>query len=242
MKTRRRRWFREETLAPWITVAVILGLWWGASWLIRSGGPNASDAPAARSGPHVPGERGPDVTGAPVRDASRAPDDRGAPDAARAPDVSRDASRVSLTSPAGRNHVVPVAGVEPTELVSTFNDARGGGSRRHDAIDIIAPRGTPVLASVEGRIVKLFSSAAGGLTIYQFDEAEEFCYYYAHLDSYAPDLTEGQVVTRGQVIGFVGTTGNAPPDVPHLHFAITRLDTDKKWWEGEPLDPLPFLR
>jgi murein DD-endopeptidase MepM/ murein hydrolase activator NlpD len=109
-------------------------------------------------------------------------------------------------------------------------------------MDIMAPRGTPVVASVDGRIVKLFTSAAGGLTIYQFDADEQYCYYYAHLDGYAPDLTEGQIVTRGQVLGFVGTTGNAAPDAPHLHFAIHRLGPEKRWWEGEPLDPLTFLR
>ena len=109
-------------------------------------------------------------------------------------------------------------------------------------MDILAPRGTPVVASVSGRIAKLFTSAAGGLTVYQFDPEERHCYYYAHLDSYAPDLTEGQVVERGQIIGFVGTTGNAPPDTPHLHFAIFRLGPDKRWWEGEPLDPIIFLR
>jgi murein DD-endopeptidase MepM/ murein hydrolase activator NlpD len=138
--------------------------------------------------------------------------------------------------------MVPVAGIEAAGLTSTFHEARGGGSRRHEAMDILAPRGTPVLASVDGRIVKLFTSAAGGLTIYQFDENEQFCYYYAHLDAYAADLTEGQTVTRGQVIGYVGTTGNAPPDTPHLHFAIFRLGSDKRWWQGEPLDPITMLR
>jgi murein DD-endopeptidase MepM/ murein hydrolase activator NlpD len=236
MKTRRRRWFREETLAPWITVVVILGLWWAASWLIRPGGPNASDTFDVRPVPVVPDAREPGIA------APTSPGALRRRDAPSAPDVSSDASPASLTFSASGSHVIPVAGIQATELTSTFNDVRGGGSRRHEAMDIMAPRGTAVLASVDGRIVKLFSSAAGGLTIYQFDAAEEHCYYYAHLDSYAPDLTEGQVVTRGQVIGFVGTTGNAPPDVPHLHFAIFRLDADKRWWEGEPLDPLPFLR
>ena len=109
-------------------------------------------------------------------------------------------------------------------------------------MDILAPRGTPVVAAVGGRIAKLFTSAAGGLTIYQFDEAEQFCYYYAHLDSYAPDLNEGQIVQRGQVIGYVGTTGNAPPDTPHLHFAIYRLGAEKRWWDGTPIDPIDVLR
>jgi murein DD-endopeptidase MepM/ murein hydrolase activator NlpD len=127
-------------------------------------------------------------------------------------------------------------------LTSTFDEARGGGKRRHEAMDILAPRGTPVLASVNGHIVKLFTSAAGGLTIYQFDEEERFCYYYAHLDAYAANLTEGQKVARGDVIGYVGTTGNAPPQTPHLHFAIFRLGAEKRWWEGDPLDPITFLR
>jgi peptidoglycan LD-endopeptidase LytH len=138
--------------------------------------------------------------------------------------------------------LVPVAGVEPSSLRSSFDEVRGGGTRRHEAMDILAPRGTPVVAAVSGRIAKLFTSAAGGLTIYQFDLDERFCYYYAHLDAYAPDLNEGETVQRGQIIGYVGTTGNAPPDTPHLHFAIYRLGPDKKWWEGEPLDPFDVLR
>jgi murein DD-endopeptidase MepM/ murein hydrolase activator NlpD len=109
-------------------------------------------------------------------------------------------------------------------------------------MDILAPRGTPVLAAVDGRVVKLFTSAAGGLTVYQFDVEERFSYYYAHLDAYAPDLNEGESVARGQILGFVGTTGNAPADTPHLHFAIYRLGPDKKWWEGEALDPFDLLR
>jgi murein DD-endopeptidase MepM/ murein hydrolase activator NlpD len=156
--------------------------------------------------------------------------------------MALDALNATVEVSAERTPIVPVAGIKASALTSTFNDMRGGGSRRHEAMDILAPRGTPVLASVPGEIVKLFTSAAGGLTIYQFDEDEQYCYYYAHLDSYAPDLTEGQQVKRGQVIGFVGTTGNAPPDTPHLHFAIFRLGADKRWWEGEALDPITFLR
>ena len=137
---------------------------------------------------------------------------------------------------------MPVSGIAATELRSTFDEARGGGSRRHEAMDILAPRGTPVLAAVDGRIVKLFNSAAGGLTIYQFDPEEQYCYYYAHLDAYAPNLNEGQVVKQGDVLGTVGTTGNAPPDTPHLHFAVYKLGADKKWWEGEPIDPYSLMR
>ena len=232
MKTRRHRFFREETVAPWVTVLVILAVWSGGAQLVRkSNGPGAVDAPSAASAPDAPG-----ATSAPG--ARGAPSVPGAPSAASAPGALRDTSAVD-----GREGVlVPVAGIDASSLTSTFNETRGGGSRRHEAMDILAPRGTPVLAAVEGRIVKLFTSAAGGLTIYQFDEDERYCYYYAHLDSYAPDLTEGQSVSRGQVIGYVGTTGNAPPGTPHLHFAITRLGPDKRWWEGEALDPITFLR
>ena len=136
---------------------------------------------------------------------------------------------------------IPVAGIPASSLRSTFGEARGG-TRQHQAMDILAPRGTAVLASEDGRIAKLFTSAAGGLTIYQFDPQEQYCYYYAHLDSYAPDLTEGQRVKRGEVIGYVGTTGNAPPGTPHLHFAIFKLNADKRWWEGAPIDPFLVLR
>ena len=113
--------------------------------------------------------------------------------------------------------IVPVAGITTTDLNDNYLQARGGGTRLHGAIDIMAPRNTPVLAAVDGTIHKLFTSAGGGLTIYQFDQGEERIYYYAHLDRYAPALAEGQFVRQGSVIGFVGTTGNAAPDAPHLH-------------------------
>jgi len=131
--------------------------------------------------------------------------------------------------------------VPRTALQDTFNDARSEG-RVHDAIDIMAPRYTPVLAVDAGRIVKLFTSRLGGLTIYQFDPTETYCYYYAHLDHYAPGVQEGMPVARGQVIGYVGFTGNASPEGPHLHFAIFRLNAQKNWWQGEAINPYPILR
>jgi peptidoglycan LD-endopeptidase LytH len=141
-----------------------------------------------------------------------------------------------------RRLLIPVAGVEAAGLRSSFDDGRNGGRRRHEAIDILAPRGTQVLAALDGRIVKLFTSAAGGLTIYQFDVDERYCYYYAHLDGYAPGLAEGLMVRRGDTIGYVGTTGNAQESTPHLHFAIFKLGPEKQWSEGEPVDPFPVLR
>jgi murein DD-endopeptidase MepM/ murein hydrolase activator NlpD len=139
-----------------------------------------------------------------------------------------------------RNLEVPVDGVQPGALQDTFSQARDG-TRQHEAIDILAPRGTPVVAADDGTIVKLFYSERGGTTIYQFDPSEQYCYYYAHLDRYADGLREGQSVTRGQVLGYVGTSGNAPPDTPHLHFAIFRLGPEKRWWEGEAINPQPLL-
>lgn len=142
---------------------------------------------------------------------------------------------------AARQLLIPVQGVQPQGLQDTYDDARSGG-RVHDAIDILAPRNTPVLAVEPGRIVKLFTSNKGGLTIYQFDPTETYCYYYAHLERYAPGLAEGSQVARGQVIGYVGTSGDAPANTPHLHFAITRLPPQKNWWQGDAINPYPILR
>jgi len=137
--------------------------------------------------------------------------------------------------------LVPVAGIAPSQLRDNYLQLRGGGTRTHGAIDIMAPRGTPVIAAVDGTVRKLFTSAAGGLTIYQFDQQEERVYYYAHLDSYAPGLHEGQFLAKGTIIGTVGTTGNAAPDAPHLHFAIEVLPPTKEWWKGTPVNPYPVL-
>ena len=136
--------------------------------------------------------------------------------------------------------LVPVQGVLPTSLRRDFADNRSGG-RTHGALDIRAPRGTPVIAATDGTIRKLFTSKAGGLTIYQYDNDEALCYYYAHLDRYADGLKEGQRVAAGDVIGYVGVTGNAPIDAPHLHFAINVLPPTKEWWKGEAIDPYPLL-
>jgi murein DD-endopeptidase MepM/ murein hydrolase activator NlpD len=139
-----------------------------------------------------------------------------------------------------RDLQVPVPGVHVDQLSSQFTDARDG--RRHEALDIAAPRNTPVVAVEDGRIARLFLSKAGGITIYQFDPTERYCYYYAHLERYADGLREGQTVRRGETIGFVGTSGNAPKNTPHLHFAVFRLTPDKHWWEGTPIDPYQVLR
>lgn len=142
-------------------------------------------------------------------------------------------------SDAPRPMIVPVAGVERGALRDMFNEVRG--DRRHEAIDILAPRGTPVLATDDGVVKKLFTSKPGGLTVYEFDPDQRFCYYYAHLDGYAPGLHEGQTLHRGEILGYVGTTGNAPKDTPHLHFALIRLDAERRWWKGTYVNPYPLL-
>ncbi|HYI08806.1 MAG TPA: M23 family metallopeptidase [Thermoanaerobaculia bacterium] len=136
--------------------------------------------------------------------------------------------------------LIPVVGITPQNLKDTFSQARGGG-RTHRAIDILAPQGTPVVAAVDGTIRKLFFSKSGGITIYQFDRAEEHNYYYAHLDRYADGIAEGQFVPQGTVIGYVGVTGNAPPGTPHLHFSIEVLPPTKEWSKGQPVNPYPLL-
>lgn len=140
-----------------------------------------------------------------------------------------------------RDLLIPVEGVKPEQLSRTFAERRSGG-RAHEAMDILAPMNTPVVAVEDGTVARLFYSKAGGITIYQFDPTERFCYYYAHLSRYADGLREGQRVSKGQVIGYVGVSGNAPKGTPHLHFAIFRLTEAKRWWEGGALDPYDVLR
>lgn len=140
---------------------------------------------------------------------------------------------------ADRDLLIPVEGVQPDQLVRSFADSRGG--RQHEAMDILAPRNTPVKAIEDGKIARLFFSKAGGITVYQFDPTGQYCYYYAHLERYADGLVEGQEVRKGQVLGYVGTSGNAPKDTPHLHFAIFRLTEARRWWEGTPIDPYDVL-
>ncbi|MBB1061598.1 M23 family metallopeptidase [Marilutibacter spongiae] len=163
----------------------------------------------------------------------------GAPTAAATPtpDLATPAPSAGQ-APAGLR--IPVQGVVARALANTYDDARGEG-RRHDAIDIMAPRGTPVVAVADGTVEKLFDSDRGGLTVYQFEPSGRYAYYYAHLDRYATGLQEGQPLRQGEVIGYVGSTGNAAEDAPHLHFAIFRLGPERHWWEGDPINPYPLL-
>jgi len=140
-----------------------------------------------------------------------------------------------------RDLEIPVEGIKRSQLVDTFDDKRGG-ARIHEALDILAPRNTPVKAVEDGTVARLFESKAGGTTIYQFDPSEQYCYYYAHLERYASGLKEGDHLKKGQIIGYVGTSGNAPKDTPHLHFAVFKLTDAKHWWEGIPINPYGILR
>ena len=137
--------------------------------------------------------------------------------------------------------IIPVAGVRPDQLIDTFDDARAEG-REHDAIDIISPAGTPVIAAAAGKILKLFQSERGGTTIYQLSADEKIVYYYAHLQGYADGLVEGKVVRQGEVIAYVGDTGNAGAGNYHLHFSISYVSDPKRYWEGMNINPYPLLR
>jgi murein DD-endopeptidase MepM/ murein hydrolase activator NlpD len=136
---------------------------------------------------------------------------------------------------------IPVAGVVASALTDTFTQSRERGSRPHDAIDIIAPRGTPVFAAADGRVEKLLTSERGGMTIYQRSSDDRWTYYYAHLDAYVPDLHEEQRLRAGDAIGTVGSTGNASADAPHLHFAVHRMADGERWYQGTPVNPYPLL-
>jgi len=169
---------------------------------------------------------------APVPDSRAGAGARPAPAAAPVPD--------DLAGLRHRGLAVPVLGVYPDQLRDSFNDRRGG-ARVHRAIDIFAPRGTPVLAADDGRVARVSRNALGGLTVYAVDDAERFVYYYAHLDRYRAGIAAGMRLAKGDVIGYVGTTGNAPPDAPHLHFQVMRAGAARRWWEGVPLDPRPYF-
>lgn len=236
MTTRqRRRSVHAEAIAPWVALSVVLFVWWAGAtafkWA-RSGisAPNVSFGVPVD--PSVPKAK-------PIDDVPREP---ALSAAATGPTLSADTmiAGSDLDQLRGRALAVPVRGLEAVNLVSSFQDARGG--RRHEAIDILAPRGTAAIAVEDGRVAKIFTSDAGGLTLYQFDPSETFVYYYAHLDSYAPGLKEGSMLRKGDVVGTVGTTGNAPKNTPHLHFAISKLDPDKRWWGGTALDPFLVWR
>jgi murein DD-endopeptidase MepM/ murein hydrolase activator NlpD len=146
----------------------------------------------------------------------------------------------NLPAPQPGKLMVPVEGMALANIKDNFDQPRGS-ERHHEALDIMAPKGTRVVAAADGKVAKLFTSKPGGLTVYEFDPTEKYAYYYAHLDRYADGLQEGAVIKRGDTIGYVGATGNADPNAPHLHFAVFELTPEKQWWKGTPVNPYPLL-
>jgi len=234
-----RRSAHAEAVVPWLALSVILLMWWAGArtltwmqWHMASNGGATGVAPV------------PTAT-----KSAKAIDDPAPPESTVSAESTHDGPGLTADTSVGgddivnlrqRDLMIPVRGIHADALVSSFADARSG--HIHQAIDILAPRGTEVVAVENGKVAKLFTSAAGGLTIYEFDAGKKFVYYYAHLDSYAAGLKEGDEVQKGQVIGYVGTTGNAPKNTPHLHFGISKLDPDGRWWGGTALDPYLVLR
>lgn len=172
----------------------------------------------------APAPAGPAASDAPSRATGAAP--------------SPSATVAAPRAGAARTLIVPVKGIDPSRVRDTFSASRG--ARTHNALDIMAPRGTPVLAADSGRILRLSRNPAGGITIYQRSADEQWVYYYAHLERYRDGLKEGEMVRQGDVIAYVGTTGNAPPDVPHLHFQVMRWQ-ERQYWNGEPVNAHAWL-
>jgi len=180
------------------------------------------------------------TTSAPALDSTPSQSSDEAIDLPRVPAVAAvNRQAVSSGTPEYEVVVIPVAGIERSQLRNTFDEARG--KRRHNAIDILAPRGTPVLATVDGVVAKIFESKQGGLTVYVADPRKEWIHYFAHLDRYAPGLREGMQIRQGELVGYVGVTGNAPPGTPHLHFSLDRLPPSGEWWKGVPTNPYPVF-
>jgi murein DD-endopeptidase MepM/ murein hydrolase activator NlpD len=189
----------------------------------------ATPAPAIPADSSVTTPASPDVIAAPVESASAIV---GSDTGSFMPPL--ELANLSATL------VIPVQGVTRAHLRDTFTEPRGG--RVHEALDILAARGTPVLSATDGRLLKLFNSKAGGLMVYATDKSERFILLYGHLDSYAAGLSDGMQLKRGQLIGYVGTTGNAPAGTPHLHFGILRGNPKESWSKGTPVNPYPLFK
>jgi peptidoglycan LD-endopeptidase LytH len=203
-----------------------------------------SSANNSDSGPFVPSNGSGFQTSSPV--ASSGQSTATAP-AGALPVGSGGSSYPAVTSAdlsvlRAQNPMIPVSGVTADKLVDSFDDMRAGGGHRHEALDIVAARGTPVMSAAAGTILKLHNSVAGGLSIYVADTTQRFIMLYAHLDSYRPGIAAGMQVKKGELLGYVGFTGNASPAAPHLHFAVARSDNLKEWWKGTPLNPFLIWR
>jgi murein DD-endopeptidase MepM/ murein hydrolase activator NlpD len=233
-----------------IAILIALGLLVALVWWLSSR-PQTKQAaivtvPQAEASPSVAAVAEPSLTvplPQPSVESTIAPPPEPAPDNSNTaqPAGTPQASSSSAAAPSeAASLLVPVAGVRPDQLRDTFQAARSEG-RMHDAIDIAAPRGTPVLAAADGRIVKLFESVPGGTTIYQLGTDNKTIYYYAHLDRYAEGVREGNVLRRGEVIAYVGDTGNAGAGNYHLHFSVSIVSDPKRYWQGTNVNPYPLL-
>lgn len=230
-----------------LLMTLVMGVVLGAAgyWWLERTAPEAKVEPSSSAAPVATDRSSASAApmAAPAAAATAAPMAASAPLSDPAP-AGMPAATTPAQPPAaaapGSDLLIPVQGIGASQLQDTFTDARSEG-RVHDAIDILAPTGTPVVAVADGTVEKLFTSDRGGLTIYQFEPGGKYCYYYAHLERYADGLAEKQSIKRGQVIGYVGSTGNANPAAPHLHFEIHRLGPEKQWWKGEALNPYPVL-
>ena len=222
-----------------LLVAIVTAIATSMGWLVAIKSGMIGPAPVSVEPSGTQAATPPDDTPRPATEYSRSEStlDRG--DTLRLDPTLRRARSVEIGP---RGMAVPVAGITPQALVDTFTQARAGGARRHDAIDIMAPTGTPVVAAAPGIVEKIyFSEGGGGKTVYVRSADKRWIYYYAHLDNYASNLKEGDRMALGQQLGTVGVTGNAAPDAPHLHFAIHRMEPEEGWWEGRPVNPYPLL-
>lgn len=211
----------------------------GCKVVVEHAGDSARNAARSDTVVTLPYTRPPETTAAAPRPAPPVPQtatangdvaDTGAADA-----TSGDLAMLSAEL------MIPLPGVKASELRDTFNETRGGGTRKHEALDIMAPRGTPVLSASAGRVLKLHNSRDGGLMIYAADASDRFVLMYAHLDHYAEGMRDSLPLRQGQIIGYVGSTGNAAENAPHLHFAIAHPRDVKQWWTGTAIDPRPLL-
>lgn len=229
---RRSRFLLPFSLGALSMLALVAAVLWAAPGL-------PGRLHAALGGGVAPPGGAAGVAAAPSAPADEAPSDGVAPGERPPGETTSPAAPADAGD--GAKLLVPVRGVKAESLVDTYEQARGQG-RRHDAIDIAAPRGTPVLAAADGAVLKLFRSERGGITLYQLAPDRRTVYYYAHLDRYAPGMAEGRALRRGQVLGYVGDTGDAEPGNHHLHFEVTTTADPERYWGGVPQNPYPLLR
>jgi murein DD-endopeptidase MepM/ murein hydrolase activator NlpD len=240
------RWWRKRSepnprdvgrieIISYVQCALVAGMVLAAAMTARGYGARASASPSPADSARVADSVTASASPGSVADSMR--DDPPAP----------VPSGTEVVTPADvdlleREIAMPLDGIDPATLHSNFDERRGGGTRRHQALDIMSPRGTPIRSAAAGRVLKLFHSADGGNMVYAADSSERFVLMYAHLDRYQPGLTDSTRLTRGQIVGYVGSTGNASPNAPHLHFAIARSADVKHWSRGKAIDPLPILQ